>query len=197
MAPSVEPSAGAQQLANNPPNRAIQSDAVRVHQAMNSGLRPLPDESMLDHWIHCGIMAVSVYARDVSAEDGSLSFYDGCLTVLIGIWNKNREALINALNQNPTPSPAASMYLGGGASGGGPAYRGLQPRQHMDWIDSEDHIQGSILMMSLAAWDESIRQNSTQFFDRHFANAIATWNQNSEWGVMALTRAPITGGSVA
>lgn len=134
MAPSVEPIAGIQPLEDKIPNKAIQSDADRVHGAMNSGLRLVEEEQQLDNYMHDGFMMVSVYACNDSVErDGSMKFYDALKTHLISEWTKRRETLARALEkapgQLPNSAPVASMFLGGGLSGRGHEYRGFKDRQ--------------------------------------------------------------------
>lgn len=183
MAPPVELIASIQPLEDKVPNKAIQLDANRVHRAMNSGLRPVEEEKQLDHYMHDGFMMVSLYVCNDSMEsDGSMKFYDSLKTHLISEWTKRRESLVRALEEAPGQLPnsalVASMYLGRGPGGRGHAYRGLENRPQDDWHDTESYIYSAIIMQILTAWDESVRQGSTEFFDRQFADAIATWNQN-------------------
>ncbi|KFY16792.1 hypothetical protein V492_01085 [Pseudogymnoascus sp. VKM F-4246] len=180
MAPSVDTSTGAKPLDDDTSNKAIQADADRVHRAMNSGLRPMQYESVLDTYMHEGFMMVSLYTSRVSLESyGSMQLYDAVKTHLISQWAENREALVKtlepALGQPCNSASITSMYLGGG----GHEYRGLENRPH-HYLNTESYIYSTIVMQILTAWDESVRQGSTEFFDHQFADAIVTWNQNRD-----------------
>ncbi|OBT74303.1 hypothetical protein VF21_06891 [Pseudogymnoascus sp. 05NY08] len=124
-------------------------------------------------------------------------FYDSVKTHLISEWTKNRNALVSAIKeapgQRPNFTPVSSMYLAGGRNDRGHAYRGLEHRPQDRWLDTESYIYSAIIMQILTAWDESVRQGSTKFFDRQFADAIATWNQNRGEDVHAAAPAPIAG----
>ncbi|OBT81293.1 hypothetical protein VE02_09658 [Pseudogymnoascus sp. 03VT05] len=196
MAPPVGPYIDIQPLQDNPPNEAIQADADRVHQAMNSGLRLVEEESQLDYYMHGGFMMVPLFTWCDSIEaDGSGKLYDSVKTHLISEWTKNRNALVSAIKeppgQRPNFAPVSSMYLAGGRNDRGHAYRGLEHRPQDRWLDTESYIYSAIIMQILTAWDESVRQGSTEFFDRQFADAIATWNQNRGDDVHAAAPAPV------
>ncbi|OBT56380.1 hypothetical protein VE04_03505 [Pseudogymnoascus sp. 24MN13] len=169
-------------LQDNAPNEVIQADADRVHQAVNSELRLIEEEKQLDLYMHHGFVIV---------------FYDSVKTYLISEWTKNRDTLVSGIGQDPEQrpyfAPVSSMYLGGGRGGRGHAYRGLEHRPQDHCLDTESYIYSAIIMQILTAWDESVRQDLTEFFDRQFADAIATWNMNRGEDVQAAAPAPAGG----
>lgn len=129
-----------------------------------------------------------------------MRFYDGIKTTLIRDWTECRVALIRAFDKASSAFKHSwptkeSMYLGGNPNDDKHVYRGVKDRLNWSGVhDTESYVVYAIRTQILTAWDESVRQGSTEFYDRQFADALFVWNQTRASEFPALpTAAPVAG----
>jgi hypothetical protein len=192
MAPPVEQVTGIQPLDDNVSNKAIESEAGRVHRAMNSGLRPLYEHLSMDTYMHEAFIMLASYAFGQCGE-----IYDDLQDNLIAIWTRGRQVLVKALAQASDSPLVASTYLVKAGRDIDNGHRFMNNCRGFDCIEAEYHIESSMAIHMLIAWDESVRQNLTHYFDLLFADAIATWKKICEEGGKSLAPYPIAGASSA
>ncbi|KFY32887.1 hypothetical protein V495_08629 [Pseudogymnoascus sp. VKM F-4514 (FW-929)] len=118
---------------------------------------------------------------------------------MIDSWTKGRGALVMTLEEASRAVKYSfplkeSMYTGGNPNSAKRGYRGFEERPKWNGVhDTESYISSAIRMQILAAWDESFRQGSAEFYDRQFADALAVWNQNRATEFPAQPTTPVAG----
>ncbi|OBT63666.1 hypothetical protein VE03_06129 [Pseudogymnoascus sp. 23342-1-I1] len=164
VAPAPEVSQQTGRIATEAPVVATPSTGIPQNQAANPG-RGLPlSENQLEGYIYVGTMTQLKFAWDECIRQGSVQFYDRSVVDVLSTWAQNRHSLVQDLMQPHTSSSVARVTLARALSNDpSPASANLG---HQSERDLDNHMHMCIVMQSLFAWDESIRQRSSNFYDR-------------------------------
>lgn len=94
---------------------------------------------------------------------------------IVFTWAQNRQSLMQDIMQPDASRPVARATLARAISNdNNPASANLG-QQGEGGLDNHMHM--CIMMQSLFAWDESIRQRSPDFYDRSQRHIINEWSQ--------------------
>lgn len=175
VAPVLEASRRAGRIAAEAPAVATPSTDIPQNQAANPGHGLLLSDGQAAGYISVGTKTHLLFAWEESIRQGSVQFYDRSVMEVVLTWAQNRQSLIQDLAQPHTSGPVTKVSLAKALlNDDGPA--SANPgRQGGGDLDNYMHM--CIMMQSLFAWNESIRQRSPNFYDRSQRHIVETWAQ--------------------
>lgn len=109
----------------------------------------------------------------MSIRQGPVQFYDRSVVDVLSTWAQNRHPLTQDLMHSHTSNPVARVTLARALSyDPGSTSANVGHERELD-----NHMHMCIVIQSVFAWDESIRQRSSNFYDRSQRYIMDAWTQ--------------------